>query len=91
MIHKISEDAPEHFKANGGITAGSGAPSNSNDDFTSKHIDIDSRSSQTTAIVEKKQYPEFSDGTLLCALYDILNGDARNRTGDQPNRVLCIL
>src|SRR5881296_810849 len=32
MVHKVSEDAPEHFKANGGITAGSGAPSNSSDD-----------------------------------------------------------
>ena len=68
MIHKISEDAPEHFKANGGITAGSGAPSNSNDDYTSKHIDIDSRSSQTTAIVEKKQYPNSQMG-LYFALY----------------------
>ena len=68
MIHKISEDAPEHFKANGGITAGSGAPSNSNDDYTSKHIDIDSRSSQTTAIVEKKQYLNSQMG-LYFALY----------------------
>ena len=68
MIHKISEDAPEHFKSNGGITAGSGAASNSNDDYTSKHIDIDSRSSQTTAIVEKKQYLNSQMG-LYFALY----------------------
>ena len=68
MIHKISEDAPEHFKVNGGITAGSGAASNSNDDYTSKHIDIDSRSSQTTAIVEKKQYLNSQMG-LYFALY----------------------
>jgi len=63
MIHKISEDVPERFKANGGITAASGAASN-----TSKHIDIDSRSSQTTAIVEKKQYLNSQMG-LYFALY----------------------